>query len=110
MFRYIKLGKTKARVFGNLICLVLMMFEFDISSLMIWFANFRFMLYSKCSNWCQISKLLLNFRCLFTLCYFDGANSIETDLHICNLWIGQFVSYKSVIQFLVNFPKQNIKK
>ena len=41
MFRYIKLGKTKARVFGNLICLVLMMFEFDISSLMIWFATFR---------------------------------------------------------------------
>jgi hypothetical protein len=28
---------------------------------------------------------------------FGGANSIKTDLHICNLWTGQFVSYKSVI-------------
>ena len=29
--------------------------------------------------------------------YLDGANSIKTDLHICNLWTGQFASYKSVI-------------
>ena len=56
----------------------------------------RFMTYSKCSNWCGILKFLLNFGCLFTFCYLDGANSIKTDLHICNIWTGQFVSYKSV--------------
>ena len=38
-----------------------------------------------------------NFGCLFTFCYLDGTNSIKTDLHICNLWTGQFVSYKGVI-------------
>ena len=27
----------------------------------------------------------------------DAANSIKTDLHICNLWTAQFVSYKSLI-------------
>ena len=36
---------------------------------------------------------------LSTFSYLDGANSIKTDLHICNLWTGQFVSYKSVIYF-----------
>ena len=45
----------------------------------------QFISYSKCSNWCQISKLLSNFGCLFTFCYLDGANSIKTDLHIFNL-------------------------
>ena len=53
--------------------------------------------YSKCSNWYQISKLSSNFGCLITFCYLDGANSIKTDLHICNLWTGQLVSYKSAI-------------
>ena len=57
----------------------------------------QFNSYSKCSNWRRISKLLLNFGCLFTFCYLDGANSIKTDLHICNLWTGPFVYYKSVI-------------
>ena len=47
---------------------------------------------------------------LFTFCDLDGANSIKTDLHICNLWTGQLVSYKSVIEFLLNLPKQNSKK
>ena len=61
--------------------------------------NVRFISYSKCSNWRRISKLSLNFECLFTFCYLDGANSIKTDLHICNLWTGQFVSYKSGILF-----------
>ena len=59
--------------------------------------NVRFMSYSKCSNWRRISKLLSNFGCLFTFYYLDGANSIKTDLHICKLRTGQFVSYKSVI-------------
>ena len=54
-------------------------------------------LHWKCSNWHWISKLSLNFGCLFTFCYLDGANYIKTDLHICNLWTGQFVSYKSVV-------------
>ena len=61
------------------------------------FLFFRFMSYSKCSNCRRISKLSWNFGCLFTFSYLDGANSIKTDLHICNLWTGQFVSYKSVI-------------
>ena len=51
----------------------------------------QFMSYSKCSN------LLSNFGCLFTFCYLKGANSIKTDLHVCNLLIGQFVGYNSVI-------------
>ena len=42
--------------------------------------NVRFISYLK---WRQISKLSSNFRCLFTFCYLDGANSIKTDLHIC---------------------------
>jgi hypothetical protein len=44
-------------------------------------------------------KLLLNFGCLSNFFYLDGANSIKTDLHICNLWTGQFVCYKSVVYF-----------
>ena len=72
-----------------------------INQLLSWFyflvSNDRFISYSQCCNWCQILKLLLNFGCLFTFCYLDGANSMKTDLHICNLWTGQFVSYKSVI-------------
>jgi hypothetical protein len=36
--------------------------------------------YSKCLNWHRISKLLSNFGCLLTCCYFDRANSIETNL------------------------------
>ena len=48
----------------------------------------RFISYSKCSNWHRILKLSLNFGCLFTFCYLDGANSIKIDLHICNLWTG----------------------
>ena len=42
--------------------------------------NVRFMSYSKFSNWHQISKLLSNFGCLFTCCYFDRTNSIKTNL------------------------------
>ena len=64
----------------------------------------------KCSNWRWISKLLSNFGFLFTFCYLEGANSIKTDLQICNLWTGQFVSYKSVNLFWFNLPKQNSKK
>ena len=56
----------------------------------------RFISYSKCSNWRRISKMYSNFWCLFTFCYLDGPNSIKTDLHICKLWTGLFVSYKSV--------------
>ena len=35
---------------------------------------------------------------LLFVSYLDGANSIKTDLHICNLWTFLFVSYKFVIQ------------
>ena len=35
----------------------------------VWFIS-----YSKCSNWRQISKLSLNFGCLFTFCYSAWAN------------------------------------
>ena len=58
-------------------------------------SNVRFISYSKCSNWHQISKLLSNFGCLFT-CYFDRANSIETNLQTCNLHTIQYISYKSI--------------
>ena len=34
----------------------------------------RFISFLKCSNWRQISKLLSNFGCLFTFCYFAWAN------------------------------------
>ena len=44
--------------------------------------------YSKCSNLCQISKLLSKFECLFTFYYLDGANSHKADLNIYNLWTG----------------------
>ena len=57
--------------------------------------------YWKCSNWCRILKLSWKFGCLFTFCYLDGANSIKPDLHNCNLWTGQVISYRS---------KQNSKK
>jgi hypothetical protein len=57
----------------------------------------RFISYSKCSNCHRISKLSSKLGYLFTFCYLDGANSIKTDLHICNLWTGQFLSYNSVI-------------
>ena len=52
--------------------------------------NVRFMSYSKCSNWHLMSKLWSNFGYLFTFYCLDGANS--TDLHICSLWTGQFIS------------------
>ena len=59
--------------------------------------NVGFMSCSKCSNWCQILKLLSNIGCLSIFCYLEWANKIKTDFHICNLWNGQFVSSKSVI-------------
>ena len=46
--------------------------------------NVGFMSYSKCSNWRKISKWLSNIECLFTFCYLDEANSINTNLNICN--------------------------
>ena len=52
----------------------------------------RFISYLKCSNCRQILKLSSDFGCLFTFFYFHSANLIKTDLHICNLWNGQFVT------------------
>ena len=49
--------------------------------------NVRFISYSKCSNWCQISKLLSNFGCLFTFWYSAWANWIKTKLQT-------FLTYK----------------
>ena len=43
-------------------------------------------------NCCQTLDVYL--LCIWDL---DVANSIKTDLHIYNLWTGQFVSYKPVI-------------
>ena len=40
----------------------------------------------------------------------DGATSIKTELHICNLWTVQFVSSKSVIYFLIDLFQQNRKR
>ena len=36
----------------------------------------------KTENCCQTLDVF------FSFCYLDGANSIKTDLHICNLWNG----------------------
>ena len=47
--------------------------------------NVRFISYSKSPNWRRITKSLSNFGCLFTFCYLNGANSIKTYIHICNL-------------------------
>ena len=38
-----------------------------------------------------------------------GVNSIKTNLQTCNLWTGQYVSYKSVNQFWFNLPHKNDK-
>ena len=64
--------------------------------------------YSKCSNWRQISKVLL---CSFIFCYLDGANSIKTDLHICNFWTGYWLVCKLQVcnLFLINFAKAELK-
>ena len=55
-------------------------------------SNFRFISYSKCFNCRWISKLLSNFGWLITFFYLDGADSIKTDLRICNFWTGKFIS------------------
>ena len=44
--------------------------------------------YQNCCRTLAIYVILVNF---------DGENSFKIDLHICNLWTGQFVSYESVI-------------
>ena len=70
----------------------------------VWFIS-----YSKCSNWCRISKLLSNFGCLFTFCY-----SIKTELQTCNLQTGQSISYKyvskSVLIEFAPFKWQKVNK
>ena len=42
-------------------------------------------------------------------CHSGGVNSIKTNLLTCNLWTGQYVSYKSVNLFWLNLPHQNGK-
>ena len=72
----------------------------------------------KCSNCHWISKLLLNFGCLSTFCYLDGANSIKTYLHICNLYTRVATAAKaakdwSLPRFWVSihsYKKQPVKK
>ena len=58
----------------------------------------RFMSYSKCSDWCWILKLALNFGCLFTFYYSAGTNLLKTKLHACKLQTGQSISYTCVNQ------------
>ena len=58
----------------------------------------------------RITEMSSNFGCLFTFFYLDGANSIKTDLHICNLQTGQSISYNYVNQFWLNLPQLNNKK
>ena len=70
----------------------------------------RFISFSKCSNWRQISKLASNFGCLFTFCYSAWANLLKTKLQTCNLQTGQSISYKYVNQFWLNLPHSNSKK
>ena len=44
-----------------------------------------------------------------TFCHSGRENSIKTNLETCNLWTGQYVSYKSVNLFWLNLPHQNGK-
>ena len=75
-----------------------------------WGTNVWFISYLKCSNWRWLSKLSPNFKCLFTFCYLDGANSIKTDLNICNLCTSQFASYKVCNLVLIYFVQADSKK
>ena len=73
-------------------------------------ASVRYMSYSKCSNWRQISKLGWNFVSLFTVCYSAWINLLKTKLQTCNLQTGQSISYKYVNQFWLNVPHPNSQK
>ena len=53
------------------------------------YTNVWIMSYSKHSNWQQILKLLSNFGCLFTFCYYAWENQIKTKLQTCSLKSGQ---------------------
>ena len=44
-----------------------------------------------------------------TFCHSGRENSIKTNLEACNLWTGQYVSFKSVNLFWLNLPHQNGK-
>ena len=69
-------------------------------------------LHWKCFNWHWISKLSLNFECLFTSCYFeffDRAKSIKTNLQNCNLHTIQSISYKYIKQFGLRLAYHNCK-
>ena len=57
----------------------------------------------KYRNCCQTLHVYLPF-------FRNEVNLIKTDLYICNLWTGQFASYKSVIYLWFNLPKQNVNK
>ena len=46
-------------------------------------------------NWHRILDVYL----LFLIWMGQIQLKVKTDLHVCNLWTGQFVSYKSVIYF-----------
>ena len=56
-------------------------------------------------------KFMSNIGCLFTFYFLDRENSIKTDLHICNLWTGQFVSYIQVCNLvLIKFAQAEKQK
>jgi hypothetical protein len=57
----------------------------------------------KYQNWHRILDVYL----LFVIWMGQIQFKVKTDLHVCNLWTGQFVSYKSVIYFGFDLTKQN---
>jgi len=97
--------------FSN-VCLlqhIFKMLSFSLENVCRFLFNAWVISYLKCSDWSRISKLLLNFGCLFTSCYFDRAKSIKTNLQTCNLYTVQFISYKSIKQFWLTLPYPNSK-
>ena len=65
---------------------------------MVFYICVWFISYSKCSNWHRLSKIVVElWMFIHFLLFLDRASSIKTDLHICKLWTGPSVNFKSVI-------------
>ena len=105
---------------ANIVLKKLLFFQVEIKKMCYWncwlcLTNVRFI--SKCSNWGRILKLSSwRYGCRQTLDVYSLLAiwmwQIQSKLIyiFCNLWTGQFVSYKSAIKFWFNLAKQNSKK
>ena len=105
---------------NEIVCKKEFLFQVEIKKMCYWncwlcLTNARFI--SKCSNWGRILKLSSwRYGCRQTLDVYSLLAiwmwQIQSKLIyiFCNLWTGQFVSYKSAIKFWFNLAKQNSKK